>query len=95
MTPLDICVTSHRNISAREVGPIRQRVRDFLARLAHDSPELRLVVVSSLAEGGDQLVAQEAQAAGSHLIAPLPLPRFLLYVTFEALWFSVGGKADE
>ncbi|WP_266180864.1 hypothetical protein [Dyella humicola] len=83
MTPLVIGVTSHRNIPAREVEPIRQRVRDFFARLAHDFPELRLVIVSSLAEGGDQLVAQEALAAGAHLIAPLPLPRDLYIDDFH------------
>jgi len=34
---------------------------------------LPLVVLSALAEGGDQLVAREALAIGAHLIAPLPL----------------------
>ncbi len=78
--PLVIGVTSHRNIPAREIEPIRQRVRDFFAQLQRDFPELPLVVLSALAEGGDQLVAQEALAAGATLMAPLPLPRDL-YVT--------------
>ena len=73
--PLVIGVTSHRNISAREIEPIRQRVRDFFARLKRERPELPLVLLSALAEGGDQLVAQEALAAGARLLAPLPLPR--------------------
>lgn len=75
--PLVIGVTSHRNISAREIEPIRQRVRDFFAQLQHDFPELPLVVLSALAEGGDQLVADEALAAGARLVAPMPLPREL------------------
>lgn len=33
------------------------------------------LVLSELAEGGDQLVAQEALAVGARLMAPLPLPR--------------------
>ena len=77
MTPLVIGVTSHRNIPADEIEPIRQRVRDFLAQLRRDFPELPLVVLSALAEGGDQLVAREALAAGARLVAPLPLPREL------------------
>jgi hypothetical protein len=74
MTPLVIGVTSHRNIPADEIEPIRQRVRDFLAQLQREFPALPLVVVSALAEGGDQLVAQEALAVGARLVAPLPLP---------------------
>ncbi|KZC39753.1 MULTISPECIES: hypothetical protein [Rhodanobacter] len=74
MTPLVVGVTSHRNIPAHEIEPIRQRVRDFLARLRRDFPGLPLVVVSALAEGGDQLVAHEALAVGARLVAPLPLP---------------------
>jgi hypothetical protein len=77
MTPLVIGVTSHRNIPADEIEPIRQRVRDFLAQLRRDFPALPLVVLSALAEGGDQLVAHEALAAGARLVAPLPLPREL------------------
>ena len=77
MTPLVVGVTSHRNIPAHEMEPIRQRVRDFFAQLKRDFPELPLVVLSALAEGGDQLVAQEGLAAGARLVAPLPLPREL------------------
>jgi len=83
MTPLVIGVTSHRNIPAHEMQPIRQRVQDFFAQLKRDFPELPLVVVSALAEGGDQLVAQEALAAGARLVAPLPLPRELYIDDFS------------
>ncbi|HEY7872183.1 MAG TPA: hypothetical protein VIC31_05635 [Rudaea sp.] len=71
--PLVVGVTSHRNLAASEIEPIRQLVRDFFAWLKHEFPELPLVVLSALAEGGDQLVAREALAAGARLIAPLPL----------------------
>ena len=82
MTPLVVGVTSHRNIPAGEIEPIRQRVREFLAQLKHDFPALPLVVLSALAEGGDQLVAQEALTVGARLIAPLPLPRDLYVEDF-------------
>lgn len=71
--PLVVGVTSHRNLVAGELEPIRERVREFFALLRRDFPELPLVVISALAEGGDQLVAHEALAAGARLIAPLPL----------------------
>jgi hypothetical protein len=74
MTPLVIGVTSHRDIPPDEVEPIRKRVCDFFAQLREEFPELPLVVLSALAEGGDQLIAEEALAAGARLIAPLPLP---------------------
>lgn len=75
--PLTIGVTSHRNLVASEVEAIRQGVRDFLVRMRREYPNMPLVVVSALADGGDQLVAEEALAAGARLIAPLPLARAL------------------
>lgn len=74
-TPLVIGVTSHRNIVASQIEPIRQSVRDFLRRLQRDFPNLPLVFLSSLAQGGDQLAAEEALAIGASLIAPLPMAR--------------------
>ena len=81
--PLVVGVTSHRNIPAREVEAIRRRVREFFAQLQRDFPTLPLVVLSALAEGGDQLVAEEALAIGAQLIAPLPLPRELYVEDFH------------
>lgn len=81
--PLVVGVTSHRNIPAREMEPVWQRVRDFFARLRNEYPGLPLVVLSSLAEGGDQWVAEEAIASGIRLIAPLPLKREQYALDFE------------
>jgi len=75
MTPLVIGVTSHRHIDTTEIEPIRERVRALLALLRKTFPSLPFVVLSSLAEGGDQLFAEEALAAGARLVVPLPLPR--------------------
>jgi len=75
IAPLVVGVTSHRNIAADEWEPIRLRVRDFFARLQREFPHLPLVVLSALAEGGDQLAAEEALAVDAQLIATLPMPR--------------------
>lgn len=97
--PLVIGITSHRNIPTSEVESIRLRVRDFFAQLRRDFPELPLVVLSALAEGGDQLVAQEALDAGARLIAPLPLPRELYATDFhdpqvQATFASLRARAQ-
>ncbi|HEY3519486.1 MAG TPA: hypothetical protein VGK80_00410 [Rhodanobacteraceae bacterium] len=75
LVPLVIGVTSHRNIPAREVESIRARVRDLFAQWRRRFPHLPLVVLSALAEGGDQWVAEEGLNLGARLVAPLPLPR--------------------
>jgi hypothetical protein len=82
MTPLIIGVTSHRNIAASEIEPIRQRVRDFFSLVKHECPTLPLVALSALAEGGDQLFATEALAVGARLVVPLPLPKDLYLEDF-------------
>ena len=71
--PLIVGVTSHRNLLESETQAIRARVRDLFAMLHRDFPDLQLTVVSALAQGGDQLVAEEALAAGARLIAVLPM----------------------
>jgi hypothetical protein len=73
--PLAIGVTSHRNIPVSQVAAIRGRLREFFARLDRDYPDLPLTVVSALAQGSDQLVAEEALAAGARLVAVLPMDR--------------------
>ena len=60
LTPLVVGVTSHRDLAASEIGPVRQCVREFLLRLRHDFPELPLVVLSALADVG---VVSEGQPA--------------------------------
>lgn len=68
-------VASHRNPAVGEIPQLRACVREFLQRLRRAFPRLQPVLVSALAEGGDQLVAEEALAAGYRLVAPLPLAR--------------------
>ncbi|MBS0556319.1 MAG: hypothetical protein JSR27_02765 [Proteobacteria bacterium] len=83
MAPLVIGVTSHRNIPAAQIEPIRQRVRELLEQLQRDFPHTPLIALSALAEGGDQLVAEEALALGVHLVAPLPFPRAIYAHDFQ------------
>ena len=73
--PLVVGVTSHRDLVAAEIEPIRGRVRALFAALRRDFPDMPLVVLSSLAEGGDQLAAEEALREGARLVAALPMAR--------------------
>jgi hypothetical protein len=81
--PLIVAVTGHRDLVAQEVPEIREQVRGFLNRLLEHYPERGVTVMSSLAEGADQLVAEEALQLGIPVIAPLPMPREMYISDFE------------
>ena len=74
VTNLVVGVTGHREL--REAGrpTLQAQVHAFLLDLQARYPQLPLVLVSSLAEGSDQLAAQVALELGLRVIAPLPLP---------------------
>lgn len=82
MTPLVIGVTSHRDLPPADTPAIRRCVRTFMEELREVFPSLPLVVLSALAEGGDQLVAEEGLRLGARLVAPLPLPTALYVEDF-------------
>jgi len=71
---LIVGVTSHRDIDPAQLPALREQVRGALSMLQEQFPELSLVVVSALAEGGDRLVAEAGLALGARLIVPLPMP---------------------
>ena len=81
--PLIVAVTGHRDLVAREVPEIRVQVSEFLNRLLTHYPERGVTVMSPLAEGADQLVAEEALKLGIPVIAPLPMPREIYVTDFE------------
>lgn len=83
--PLVIAVTGHRNLLESEITEIRLHVTELLVNLAECYPDRRLLVMSSLAEGADQLVAEEAVQLGIPLIVPLPMPRELYVKDFDSL----------
>lgn len=81
--PLIVSVTGHRNLLVSESAGIRKRVRDFLADLCERYPDRGVSVMSSLAEGADQLVAEEAVTLRIPLIAALPMPRDVYVTDFD------------
>ena len=70
---LAVGVTGHRNPHPQALPSLRIQVVRAFERLEQELG-LRLVVLSSLAEGADRLVAEIALERGHALVAPLPLP---------------------
>ena len=72
---LSVGLTAHRDLVPAEEPRLRAQVRSFLQRLQGEFPDLPLRVISALAIGGDQLVAEETLALGIELMVPLPMPQ--------------------
>jgi len=81
---LIVGVTGHRMLREAELPALRTQVQSFFLDLRSRYPDLPLVLLSSLAEGSDQLAAQVAMDLGIRVIAPLPVPVDLYRVDFES-----------
>ena len=73
--PIIIGVTGHRAIREQDRAALTRSVKAELEKLRDLCPHSRLVMLSSLAEGGDLLCADAADELGIPLIAALPRPR--------------------
>lgn len=83
--PLIVAVTGHRDLLDSELPLIRERVRDLLTGLRNEYPERGVTVMTSLAEGADQLVADEALALDIPIIVPLPMAKELYVADFQSV----------
>jgi hypothetical protein len=81
---LVVGITGHRKLRKSELPALRAQVKAFLQDLQACYPELPLVLLSSLAEGSDQLAAEVALDLGLRVIAPLPIPVELYRDDFDA-----------
>jgi hypothetical protein len=70
---LSVGLTAHRDLRPEQEPALRAQVRGFFEQLRAAFPDLPLRLISALADGGDQLVAEEALALGIELVAPLPM----------------------
>jgi hypothetical protein len=68
-------VTGHRDLRPADVPMLEAAVRAVFDDLRHHRPATRIVLLSALAEGADQLAARVALACGVPLIAVLPMPK--------------------
>jgi hypothetical protein len=80
---LVIGVIGHRDLRNEDREPLTAQVRGVFAELQTRYPSTPLLLLSALAEGADQLVAQVALEKGVRLIVPLPLPKALYEEGFQ------------
>lgn len=69
---LVIGVTGHRDIPDAEHAPLQARIEDFLRDLRRQFPDLPLLMLNPLAEGGDRIAARAARTLNVPLFVPLP-----------------------
>jgi hypothetical protein len=82
--PLVIAITGHRDLVDSELESIRETTRTLFIDLKNRFPANRLTLMSPLAEGADQLVAEIAVELDIELIVPLPKPMEEYVRDFEA-----------
>ncbi len=82
--PLMIGAIGHRDLVANEVAALAERVRIFLQTLQQQYPDLRVTVLTSLADGADRLVADVASSLTMPVIYVLPMPSDLYERDFDA-----------
>jgi hypothetical protein len=82
--PLMIGAIGHRDLVHSEVATLGARVRDFLESLQQKYPDLRVTVLTSLADGADRLVADVAGSLSMPVVHVLPMPSELYERDFDA-----------
>lgn len=75
LLPLIVAVTGHRDLNRDEIAVVTERVQSLFATLHEKYPHTPVLLLSSLAEGADRLVARIAMDCGAELYAVLPMPR--------------------
>jgi hypothetical protein len=78
-----IGATGHRDLRPEDVPALQAAVRGVFDGLRRRMPSTPLMLLSGLAEGADQLVAQAALSRGVQLAAVLPMPAALYRSTLD------------
>jgi hypothetical protein len=73
-TPFSIAVTGHRDIRPQDVPALRREVANIFEILRRRMPGRPLKLLSGIAEGADQLVAEVAHENRLLLAAVIPMP---------------------
>jgi len=87
--PFVIAATGHRDLRSANIDQLKDRVRKILVELAESMPSTPLLVLTGLAEGADQLVAQVALEIGIDFAAIIPMP-----MTLYSEQMSEKGRAE-
>ncbi|MGA9117438.1 MAG: hypothetical protein WB626_11730 [Bacteroidota bacterium] len=74
LIPIVVGVTGHRDLREEDLPHLRDSVSAIFRDLRGRYPRSPLILLSPLAEGADQLVAEVALAGGAGLVVPIPMP---------------------
>lgn len=74
LIPFLVAATGHRDLRAQDLDALREEVRAVFVGMQNRMPNTPLVLLTGLAEGADQLVAEVALKEGVLLVAALPMP---------------------
>ncbi len=84
LLPLVVGVTGHRDLADENSQAIVDQVSSLFATLRRSYPHTPIVVLSSLAEGADRIVAHAALGCGAELFAVLPMQAELYERDFQS-----------
>lgn len=72
--PVIVAVSGHRDLIEAELPAIRTKVSAAVQEIENLSPQSPHILLSALAEGADQLVAEVALERGWQVVAVVPMP---------------------
>ena len=81
--PIVVGVTGHRAIREQDYEAIISTVKDELKKLQKRCPNSQIMMLTSLAEGGDLLCAEDADELGISLSAVLPVEKEVYELDFS------------
>lgn len=84
MLPLVVGVTGHRDVNLDRTADAETHVRAFFDSLRSAYPSTPIVLLSSLAEGADRIVARTALECGAQLYVVLPMQSSLYEKDFQS-----------
>ena len=84
LLPLAVGVTGHRDLGVEETANVTRQVRRLFETLHDAYPHTPFILLSSLAEGADRLVARTALECGVELYVVLPMERELYERDFRS-----------
>lgn len=82
--PLIVGISGHRDLREQDMEILSDRVVQIFRDLRERYPHTPLLIMSSLAEGADRIVAHAALDEGHELICPLPMARELYELDFSS-----------
>jgi hypothetical protein len=74
LIPFLVAVTGHRDLRPQDLDLLRQQVRAIFSGMRRRMPNTPLILLTGLAEGADQLVAEVAIEQDVLLAAAIPMP---------------------